>query len=593
SGETPARHVLLVDSYEDLAALDDWLRRHFLPALGDDTLVVLAGRVPPAVRWRTDAGWRAEMVDLPLRNLSADESQAFLDAQGVAPEAHEAALGFTHGHPLALALVADHVRQRPDVPFAPGDAPDVVGALLERFVQEEPDPAHRAALEAASLVRATTEPLLAAVLGQADAHRAFVWLRSLHFVEVGRRGLAPHDLAREVLAADLHWRDPARAKTVRDAARRFYSERLLDPLPGEPLHDVLGDYAFLFRGNPIVAPILSQLQGAWRQVGSREVTALREGDRDALLAMTRRHEGDASAEILARWLHVRPEGAEVYRDASGHPKGFLYSVALHEATDADRAADPGTRAASGAVGDLRRDEQAWLFRFWMDAEAHQGISVVQSLAFASTVRAYLTTPSLAASYLATTAPDLWGTILSFAGLREAPEATYSVGEQAATVYAHDWRAEPPGAWLDALSLRTPQAAPPQPPAPRDPVVVLSRDAFDRAVHDALRDYARPHKLRDSPLLQSRLVREGLASGADAVDRAERLRALLAEAAQPLAESPREAPYFRALEAAYLNPAPTQALAAERIDVPFSTFRRHLGRGMDHVAEELWRRETAT
>lgn len=595
-GEAPeasgARRVLLVDTYEDLTDLDDWLRRHFLPSLDDDTLVVLAGRVPPAVRWRTDAGWRAEMVDLPLRNLSAEEGHAFLDAQGVAPEAHGAALGFTHGHPLALALVADHARQRPGVPFEPGDAPDVVEALLKRFIQEEPDAVHREALEVASLVRATTEPLLAAALGEADAHRAFRWLRALHFVEVGPRGLALHDLAREVLAADLLWRDPSRARAVRDTVRHYYSERLLDPLPGEATHDILGDYAFLFRGNPVVGPILGQLQSAWRQVGSREVTALRDGDREALLAMTRRHEGDASADILAHWLDARPEGAEAYRDASGQPQGFLYTVALHEATDADRAADPGTRAASGAVGALRGDEHALLFRFWMDAEAYQGISVVQSLAFASTVRAYLTTPSLAATFLTTTNPDLWGSILTFAGLYEAPEAAFPVGERTATAYMHDWRAEPPGAWLRALSQRTPQVAPSPPRAPRDPVVVLSRDAFDRAVHDALRDYARPHKLRDSPLLQSRLVRDGLASGADAVDRAERLRQLLAEAAAPLAESPREVPYFRALDAAYLDPAPTQALAAERIDVPFSTFRRHLGRGVDHVTEELWRRETA-
>lgn len=35
----------------------------------------------------------------------------------------------------------------------------------------------------------------------------FAWLRELSFVETGPDGLAPHDLARDVLDVDLRWRD--------------------------------------------------------------------------------------------------------------------------------------------------------------------------------------------------------------------------------------------------------------------------------------------------------------------------------------------------------------------------------------------------
>src|SRR5207244_2642645 len=60
------RRVLLVDTYELLAdpspgsgqALDTWLREVFLPQLPDDTLVVLAGRNPPASGWFSDPGWQ-------------------------------------------------------------------------------------------------------------------------------------------------------------------------------------------------------------------------------------------------------------------------------------------------------------------------------------------------------------------------------------------------------------------------------------------------------------------------------------------------------------------------------------------------------
>ena len=105
------------------------------------------------------------------------------------------------------------------------------------------------------------------------------------------------------------------------------------------------------------------------------------------------------------------------------------------------------------------------------------------------------------------------------------------------------------------------------------------------VRQALKAVARPHRLGESPLLRSRLVRE---RGGEPV---EALRALLAEAAHQLDEGVRERPYFRALALTYFRPAPTQAIASERLDLPFSTYRRHLRRGVEHVVDVLWRAET--
>ena len=75
-----------------------------------------------------------------------------------------------------------------------------------------------------------------------------------------------------------------------------------------------------------------------------------------------------------------------------------------------------------------------------------------------------------------------------------------------------------------------------------------------------------------------------------MDRIEALRLLIEEAVERLAASPRDAAYIRALEATYIKPAPSQALAAERLDLPFSTFRRHLGRGIELIVEALWEQE---
>jgi len=40
----------------------------------------------------------------------------------------------------------------------------------------------------------------------------------------------------------------------------------------------------------------------------------------------------------------------------------------------------------------------------------------------------------------------------------------------------------------------------------------------------------------------------------------------------------------------VRPARTQELAAETLGLAFSTYRRHLKRGVERVAEWLWQRE---
>ncbi|HEX9077201.1 MAG TPA: ATP-binding protein, partial [Anaerolineae bacterium] len=160
----PTRHVILVDTFESLASIETWLREVFLPELPENVLVVLAGRNPPEPGWRLDPGWQSILHTLALRNLNPAESRAYLDKRDIPGEQQQAVLDFTHGHPLALSLVADAFAQRPGLRFQPEAAPDVIKTLLEQFVQKVPGPAHRAALEACAQVRVTTEALLGQML---------------------------------------------------------------------------------------------------------------------------------------------------------------------------------------------------------------------------------------------------------------------------------------------------------------------------------------------------------------------------------------------------------------------------------------------
>jgi len=69
-----------------------------------------------------------------------------------------------------------------------------------------------------------------------------------------------------------------------------------------------------------------------------------------------------------------------------------------------------------------------------------------------------------------------------------------------------------------------------------------------------------------------------------------LRALLAETAETLFANQRDQRLYRVLDLTYFNPASKQEAAADRLGLPFSTYRRHLTAGVDRLIEWFWRQE---
>lgn len=590
------RRVLLVDTYEAIDALDGWLRRSFLPSMDENLLVVFAGRNRPDPTWLADSGWRKEVKVVPLRNLTPDESIDFLTAREVPAEQHHRVMAFTHGHPLALALAAEHVRQDPATPFTLDDAPDVVQTLLQRFVQEAPSKTRRSALEAASLVRALTEPLLAALMEADDAYETFAWLRGLAFMQEGPNGVFPHDLARDVLVADLQWRDPDKFNALHERARKYCMASLRDATTDDERREAISAYVFLYRTNPIVRPILGALRDEWEKVGRRMVGTLEADDIPVLVAMIAKHEGDESARHAEYWFNRKPQYAQLFRDTNDKAAGFLLTIDLDATTDEERSSDPALETAWQYLRNhapLRDGDRAIVFRHWMDADAYQGISAVQSLIFSSMVRRYLTTPRLAFSFLPCADDEFWSTIFAFARVHRLPEAAYEIEGRSFAVFGHDWRTEPVDAWMELLAKQAPYSVPRQDePALVPALLVLSKPDFANAVHDALRGFAQQHKLEGNPLLRSRLVEDRAEAGADTAGRIAALIELIGEALNTMEDAPREVLYSNAVRGTYIRPAPSQAVAAERLDIPFSTYRRHLARGVGLIVEALWRMETA-
>ena len=198
--------MLLLDAYEQMTPIDHWFRARLLPRLPASTLTVIAGRDAPTPAWRADPAWGALLRVVSLRNLDPEDSREFLRKAGIDRHLHERIVRLTYGHPFGLALLADVVarggQMESDVlPL------DLVEVLVRRFVDTVPDSRQRRALGACAVARCTTEALLRDVTDEGDVHDLFTWLRDLSFVEPRPDGVAPHDLARDVLDADLRWRD--------------------------------------------------------------------------------------------------------------------------------------------------------------------------------------------------------------------------------------------------------------------------------------------------------------------------------------------------------------------------------------------------
>jgi hypothetical protein len=573
--------VLLVDEVdavpsEALAAL--------LGALPAGAVAVLAGREPPPPVWRTDPGWRSVVRSVRLGNLDDADGRALLRLRGVPEAAHDRALAFTHGHPLALALLADVADQAP----ADVATPEVLAVLLHSLVGAVPSGDHLAALEACSQVAVTTEPLLAALLGVPDARALFDWLRGLSIVDFSARGLYPHDIAREALARELEWRHPEAHARLHARARAFY-ERQLAADPATARH-ALFDFAFLHRDSPVLGPFLRHVHPARGNGDGLTTGPAAPGEWPVLRAMVAAHEGPASAAHADHWAAVQPDAITVVRNGSGEPAGVIVAPALDRASGAELAADPVAAAAWAAAqrAPAREGETVLLVRHWTDAHVHQSVSPVQIHVTLHLVRRYLATPGLAHVFLCHADPDLWTGAMAYTDFHRVP-GVVTVDGRAFGLFAHDWRAVPPLAWMALLAGRETDADPLTAPAP-EPPRVLDEAEFADAVRAALRDVSRPDRLRDAALGHSRLVRSRLDPDASAADRARAVRDVIMAAAQVLERSPRDRRGYRALHHTYLQPAPTQAAAAEVLGLPPTTYRRHLTAGIARLTELLRQEE---
>jgi hypothetical protein len=230
----------------------------------------------------------------------------------------------------------------------------------------------------------------------------------------------------------------------------------------------------------------------------------------------------------------------------------------------------------------------------MGRDTHQTPSPVQSLTIMVATQQYLTTPHLAFSCFSCADPAFWEPLSIYTNFIRIPAVDFWVNGRLYGSFGHDWRVLPPLNWLALMSERD-FATQPQPKGPQsvvEPLLALNQSEFQMAIRAALRDFRQEegHDFQNNPLLQSRLISQKVRPRADKTERSAALRAILKETTQSFQASPRDLKFYRALYHTYFQPAPTQEQAAALLNLPFSTFRRHLETGIRRITEQLWQVE---
>ncbi len=397
-------------------------------------------------------------------------------------------------------------------------------------------------------------------------------------------GLHLHDLAREVLTAELHWRDADRQELFQRRAGAYYRRRLdaADPASREA---ALHDYSLLRASGEamsrFVAPRTDPEQLAVQRATAAHWPVLR-----AALA---RFEGPESVRLAGYWYQRRPDAFHVVAGATGEVAGWFALLGLHDLEPDDRQADPavaGVLSHLDGAAPLLAGEHAYLLRFWLAVDGYQTVTPAQTRIAFFVAQGYLADPAPAYTFQAHADPDFWAEASALTDMHRLPGADFVVDEHRYGVYGHDWRTVPPSAWLAAIAAR--QARPATAATATDRR--LDRPAFTAELRKALPLLNQPDRLRTSPLLRTRLVLSRVDSDGGSVAPALALRQVIVAATTALASAPRDRRGARALHHTYVQPADTQAQAAELLRLPMSTYRRHLAAGITRLTEVLWQQE---
>jgi ABC-type cobalamin/Fe3+-siderophores transport system ATPase subunit len=382
-GQVGTRVVLVLDTYEVFRLMDTWIRQVFVPLLPDNVRLVLSGREGPVTAWFSAPGWHGLFKAVRLDSLDAASAMEYLSRAGVPAEEAKALEGICRGLPLALTLAASLQGSAGTMAISAGVGQRIIEELSRLYISDVTDPQTRRVLEAASVVRRATVPLLGAMLPDASPQDAHERIWALPFVQAEKDGLHIHDAVREALALTLRAQNPNVYRAYRRAAYHHFISGLRTAAKSD-LWRGIADLLYLLE-NPVI-------REAFFPTGAQEyaVEPAQPQDEAAIAQVISDHEGPVMSRSLIEWWKRAPETFVVTRDRKGIVAGFYCALdpAMHARLNGD---DPIVRAWMGHLDQqpLPRQQRALFLRRWLSAKDGEVPSAVQAACWIDLKRKYL------------------------------------------------------------------------------------------------------------------------------------------------------------------------------------------------------------
>jgi hypothetical protein len=376
--------VVALDNYEVFRLMDGWLHQMFAPALPDNVRLVLVGREPPAAMWLTGPGWSGLSTSLSLGPLAAEDALEILVGAGLSRSEAIRLNRLARGHPLALRLASAAAAERPGMNLEDAAFQRIIEELARVYLAEVSDSLTRRALQAASVTRRLTVPLLGAMLPDIAPADGFERLRALPFVETARDGLIIHEAVQQAIAASLSGADPDRYREYR---RRAWRELRIEVQQAgrSELWRYTADLLYLLE-NPDVREVFFPS-------GASEVAI--EGalgaDAAAVFAIAERHLGRRRAELIARWSALVPGSVRVARSRQSAVAGCFVYFDAESALLANAPDDPIVQrfVAHLSAQPLSRGEHALMILCALDQDHGDRPSAVQGALWLDIKRKYM------------------------------------------------------------------------------------------------------------------------------------------------------------------------------------------------------------
>lgn len=230
--KTPQPPAVIMDTYEEMEGLDDWVCRTLVPALPKGIKVVVLGRnALPKINF--DWGeFGAALHTMELPELPEADAKAYLVHHGLRDTAAlDELYRFTGGYPLLLVLVVHLSREaggwdKIGTLESAADRDHVATELLKRILREERAKEVQAFLEKGVVARWFTPEVVSLILEVTPEEGRAIYdkLKRHSFVERHPYGLKFHDKIRELLLARLKFNKPEYERIVQRLTS-YYAEK--------------------------------------------------------------------------------------------------------------------------------------------------------------------------------------------------------------------------------------------------------------------------------------------------------------------------------------------------------------------------------